>query len=153
MLKQLFLCISIFLCVVFFTFCTPVYRCFVVLSSIFPLHNCIQVSHYLKYILKITIFRVVEKPLFPCVFIPNGFPYIFFKEKNRWRFVVIFYIFLHKILIFWLFFYFIVLYLSYIFNTDTCWERKMLSGLICSRRNRDVNKQRRLLHFPEFLWP
>jgi hypothetical protein len=29
-------------------------------------------------------------------------------------------------------FYFIVLYLSYTFNTDIWWERKMLSGLICT---------------------
>ena len=50
-------------------------------------------------------------------------------------------------------FYFIVLYLSYIFNTGTWWERKMLRGLTCSRRNRDVNKQRWVLQFSEFVWP
>jgi len=38
-------------------------------------------------------------------------------------------------------------WLLFIFNTDTWWERKMLRGLIYSRRNRDVNKRRRLLYF------
>ena len=125
----------------FFTFFTPVYRC-LPFSSIFSLQNCIQACSSLKSILKITIFCFVEKPLFLCVFIPNGFPYIFFTEKCRWRFPVILYIFPIPYWFSDYFFYFIVLYLWYTFNTDTWWEWKMLSasGLICSRWNRDVNK-------------
>ena len=118
-----------------------------VFSSIFPLHNCIPVSPSLKSILKITIFCVVEKPLFRHVFILNGIPYMFVHGKESMKVSCYILYFFHKILIFLLFFYFIVLYLSYIFNTDTWWERKMFHGLIYSRRNRNVNKQRRLLYF------
>jgi hypothetical protein len=56
-------------------------RCFA-FSSIFRLQNCIQVFSYLKSILRITIFCIVAKPLFLCVFIPNGFPYIYFSPKT-----------------------------------------------------------------------
>ena len=80
--KSLFLCVLIFFHALFFTFFTPVYRC-LPFSSIFSLQNCIQACSSLKSILKITIFCFVEKPLFLCVFIPNGFPYIFFTEKCR----------------------------------------------------------------------
>ena len=88
---------------------TPVHRWFA-LSSIFPLHNCIQVCPSLKCFLKITLFCVVEKPLFLCVFIPNGVPYIFVHRKELMRVSCYVLYFSHKILIFWLFFYFIVLY-------------------------------------------
>jgi hypothetical protein len=79
--KSLFLCVLIFFHVLFFTFFTPVYRCFA-FSSIFRLQNCIQVCSYLKSIRRITIFCIVAKPLSLCVFIPNGFPYIYFSPKR-----------------------------------------------------------------------
>ena len=137
----------------FFTFLTPVYtkcRCFV-FSSIFPLHNCIKVCSSLKSILSITIFYVVGKPLFLCVFVQNGLPYIFLTEKSGWRFLVILYIFHIQNRFSGHFLFHCIIF--YTFNTDTWWEQKMLSGLICSRRNRDVNKQRRCCNFPNMCDP
>jgi hypothetical protein len=130
----------------FFTFFTPVSRCFAC-SSIFSLQNCIQVCSSLKSILKITIFCFVEKPLFLCVFLPNVFPYIFLSPKSVDEGFLLYYIFFTYNIDFLTMFYFIVLYLSYAFNTDTWWEQKMLR-LICSR----WNKQRRLLQISEFVW-
>ena len=102
----------------FFTFFTPEYRC-LPFSSIFPLQNCIQACFSLKYILKITIFCFVEKPLFLCVFIPNGFPYIFFHRKVSMKVPCYIIYFHHTILIFWLFFLFhCIIFVVYI-NTDT----------------------------------
>ena len=45
------LCCKILLCVGFLTFLTPIYRCFAVVSYMFPLHNYIQACHYLKPIM------------------------------------------------------------------------------------------------------
>ena len=104
--------------------------------------NCNQVCSSLKYILKFTIFCIVKNPLSLCVFIPNGFPYIFFHRKKSITVSCYILYFWNTILIFRLFFLFHCIYLSYTFNTDTWREQKMISRLACSRRNRDVNKQR-----------
>jgi hypothetical protein len=56
-----------------------------VFSSIFPLHNCIPVSPSLKSILKITIFCVVEKPLFLRVFILTAFHTYLFHGKESMK--------------------------------------------------------------------
>ena len=139
--------------VLFFTCFSTVYRCFA-FSSIFRLQNCIQVCSYLKSILRITIFCIVAMPLYLYVFLSRmAFHTFIFHRKESMEISCYIIYFSLKILIFWLFFYFSVLYLSYTFNTGTWWERKMLRGLICSRRNRDVNKQRRVLQFSEFVWP
>ena len=147
----IYMCFDIFFQALFFNFFTPVYRWFD-FSSFFPLHNCIEVCPSLKSILNITIFFFVEKSLFLCVFIPNGVLYIcvHFKESMKVSCYIIY--FSHKLLILLTIFDFIVLYLSYIFNTNTWWERKMICGLIYSRRNRDVNKQRGCCIFSEFIW-
>jgi len=80
--KSLFLCVLIFFsCAIFHILYSGISRCFA-FSSIFRLQNCIQVCSYLKSILKITIFCIVAKPLSLCVFIPNGFPYIYFSPKR-----------------------------------------------------------------------
>ena len=140
-LSRLLLCVvkSLFLCVL----CVNIYFmryfshflllyidvCFFVdffITQLFP-----SLLFFKKSILKIAIyFCFVKKNFISMRFIPNGFPYIFFTEKCWWRFLVIFFTYNIDFLTI---FYFIVLYLSYTFNTDTSWERKMLSVLICSR--------------------
>jgi hypothetical protein len=101
-------------------------------------------NHYLLY---------CPKALSLCVFIPNGFPYIYFALKRVDGDFLLYFIFFTENIDFLTIFYFIVLYLSYTFNTGTWWEQKMLRGLIWSRRNLDVNKQRRVLQFSEFVSP
>jgi hypothetical protein len=109
----------------FFTFFTPVYRCFA-FSSILPLHSCIQVYPSLKSILKITIFCVIEKPLFLCVFILNGFPYIFVHWKESMKVSCYILYFSHKILIFLLFF-ISLYYICRIYSTLTLGENRKCS--------------------------
>jgi hypothetical protein len=136
------LCFSHFLLLFMFAF-----------SLIFSLQNCIQVYSSLKSILKITIFCFVES-LYFYVFLSQTVFHTFFSPKSVEGFLL-YYIFFTYNIDFLTIFYFIVLYLSYTFNTDTWWERKMLSGLICSRSsrwNRNVNKQWRLLQISEFVW-
>jgi hypothetical protein len=103
---------------IFFTFFTPVYKCFA-FSSIFQFQNCIQVFPSIKSILKITVFCVVEKPLFLCVFIPNGFPYIFVHRKESMKFS-------HKILNF-LLFCISLYYICHIYSTLTLDENRKCS--------------------------
>jgi hypothetical protein len=119
--------------VLFFTFFTPVYRCFT-FSSIFPLQNCIQVCSSLKSILKITFFCIVEKPLFLCgFFYPEQFSIHFFRRKESMKVSCYILYFSNTNIDFLTISYCIVFYLPYTFNTDTWREWKMLSGLICSR--------------------
>jgi hypothetical protein len=66
--------------------------------------NCNQVCSSLKYILKFTIFCIVKNPLSLCVFIPNGFPYIFFHRKKSITVSCYILYFSNTILIFRLFF-------------------------------------------------
>jgi len=96
-------------------------------SSNFSLQNCIQVCSSLKSILKITIFCFVEKPLFLCVFFlffcffvfyPKRFSIHFFSPKSVDEGFLLYYIFFTYNIDFLTIFYFIVLYLSYTFNTD-----------------------------------
>ena len=109
----------------FFTFFTPVSRCFAC-SSIFSLQNCIQVCSSLKSILKITFFCFVEKPLFLCVFLPNVFPYIFCHRKVSMKVSCYIIYFSHTILIFWLCF--ISLYYIYrMHSTLTLGENRKCS--------------------------
>jgi hypothetical protein len=83
----------------------PVYRCFA-FSSIFSLHNCIQICPSLKSVLKITIFCVFEKPLFLWVFVyPERFSIHFFHRNESMKVSCYSLYFSHKILIFLLFFY------------------------------------------------
>jgi hypothetical protein len=72
-------CVLIFIsCAMFFTFFTPVYVCFFVDFFITKLYSSLfffkinSKNHYLLF---------CRKPLFLCVFIPNGFPHIFFTKK------------------------------------------------------------------------
>lgn len=134
-----------------FTLFTPVYKCFA-FSSLHPLHNCIQVCYSLKPIQKITTCCIVEKTLFLCFFYPERLSIHFFhrKESMRVSFHILYISYI--ILIFWSFLISLHCFCR-VHLILTLGERKMLSGLICSRRNRDVIKQRRQLQFSEFVGP
>ena len=75
--------------------------CFFVDFSITQLYSSLS---FIRIYSKITIFYAIVKPLFLCVFIPNGVPYIFVHRKDSMKVSYYILYFSHKMLIFWLYF-------------------------------------------------
>ena len=123
-----------------------------VFSSIFPLHNCIPVSPSLKSILKITIFCVVEKPLFRRFLSWMAFHTCLFTKKSQWRFRVIFYIFNIK---YWFSYYFFIslYYICRIYSTLTLGEngKCYMDWFIADEIGMSTNNGGCCIFF-EFMW-